>query len=432
LRRGFTVLFLFAFVISGGCATKTSQYGAIEKNTEQKNYEKAVDLVKKEKGEAYEEKERVLYSLELGLAYHYAHNFEKSNERFSRADEYMDELYTKSITNMGYSFLTNSTELPYRGEPHENIYLNGFKALNYANLKDDQAVGVEVRKLDNKLGRMERRFKRMAEDYQESTLSTISDTSVLGDKGNFEAGENNFHTSAFGRYLGYISYLSQGDMDDARIDLRKIDEAFTNQPDIYNFDAPDLAREPVQDPDQTRVHTIALLGKGPKKVQESKRLNHKDLYVKWSYPELKKRGTSIDRVTVHRNGHQVASLQKLEDVNEVSEAVFNVKKPIIMTYNFVRALSKALATREAAEESGDEIYGAVAGVAAQEFTENADLRITRLLPGEIHVGSFEVPVGKQVNLTVRYYSDGTMVSEETYTRTFNDNGTNLFEVHNFI
>lgn len=430
MRRFIVALLVSSFVLLNGCATKTSHYHPIEKNAEQRNYSKTVDLVKKQKGDAYEKKDRVLYSLELGLAYHYAEQYEQSNERFSRADQYIDELFTKSISNMGYSFLTNSTELPYRGEPHENIYLNAFKALNYANMEDNQGASVEVRKLDNKLGRMETRFKRMAEDYQSSAISSLSDTSVLGDKGNFEAGENKFHTSAFGRYLGYISYLSQADLDDARIDLEKIDEAFANQPNIYDFDAPDLPREPIRDRSKARVNALALLGKGPKKVQETKRLQHEGLYVKWAYPELKKRGTSIDRVTISRNGNRLATLQKLEDVNEVSEAVFNVKKPIIMTYNFVRALSKALATREASEEAGDARLGAIASIAAQEFTENADLRTTRLLPGEIHVGNFTVPADESVQLRVAYYSDGQKVSQNMIRRTFQHGDLNILEAHN--
>lgn len=431
MRRFLIALLVSSLVVLGGCATKTSHYEPIEKNAEQRKFSKTVDLVKKEKGGAYEEKDRVLYSLELGLAYHYANQYESSNDRLARADEYMDELFTKSLSNMGYSFLTNSTELPYRGEPHENIYLNTIKALNYSNMDDNQAVGVEVRKLDNKLGRMETRFKRMAEDYQESTLSTLSDTSLMGEKTKFEAGENKFHTSAFGRYLGYISYLSQDDLDDARIDLEKINEAFANQPGIYNFEAPDLPRKPVRDPDRARVHAITLLGKGPKKVQETKRLTYKDIYVKWAYPVLKKRGTTIDRVSVRRNGQEVATLQKLEDVNEVSEAIFNVKKPIIMTYNFVRALSKALATREAAEESGNQLAGVAASIATQEFTENADLRVTRLLPGEVHVGHFTVPEGEPVQLKVAYYSNGKKVSDDTIQKTFEHGGLNVLETYNY-
>lgn len=424
------VLFSLLFVLAG-CATKTAHYGPIEASAEKGTYDETVDLVKKAKGDAYEEKDRVLYSLELGLAYHYAHKYESSNERLARADEYMDQLFTKSISNMGYSFLTNSTELPYRGEPHENIYLNAIKALNYANMEDDEGAAVEVRKLDNKLGRMERRFKRMAEDYEESAISTLADTSLLGEKTKFEAGENKFHTSAFGRYLGYISYLSQGDVDDARIDLQKIDEAFKNQPNIYDFEAPGLPRKPVRDPSRTRVNALALLGKGPRKVQKSERLAYEGIYVKWTYPELKKRGTSIDRVTVRRDGSTRVTLEKLEDVNEVSEAVFEVKKPIIMAYNFVRALSKALATREMAEESGNPLVGAAAGIAAQEFTENADLRTARLLPGEIHVGSFTVPVGETVELRVSYYSGGNKVSEETIRRKFTAGGLNVLELQSF-
>ncbi len=240
-----------------------------------------------------------------------------------------------------------------------------------------------------------------------------------------------FHSSALGRYLGYVSYLSQDDVDDARIDLNKMNEAFNNQPDIYDFDMPDLPREPIRDSSEARVNTIALLGKGPIKEQKEKRIEYENYQVKWVYPELKKRGTTIDKVVVKRKGNTLDSLEKLEDVNEVSEAVFNVKKPIIMTYNFVRALSKELATEQISENASP-LAGFVASVATQEFTENADLRTTRLLPGEVHVGHFTVPSGKQVRLKVMFYSDGEQIASETVKRTFQHGDLNFLEVKNLI
>lgn len=436
--RKISVLILPLFVLVSGCATNLSHYDDIEKSIAKEKHEKAVDLLQKAKEEGqYEKKDRVLYSLEVGLAQHYAGLYEDSNERLSRADDYIDELYTKSISSMGYSFLTNSTELPYRGEPYENVYLNVFKAFNYANMGDRQGASVEIRKIDNKLGNMETRFKRMAEDYQESSISTISDQlpekkdTEGDDMLDFSIGEVKFHSSALGRYLGYTSYLSQNDVDDARIDLNKMTEAFNNQPDIYNFDMPDLPREPLRDSSKARVNTVALLGKGPIKEQKEKRIEYENYQVKWVYPEIKKRGTTIDKVVVKRNGTTLDRLEKLEDINEVSEAVFNVKKPIIMTYNFVRALSKEIATEEVTENVSP-IAGLAASLATQEFTENADLRTTRLLPGEVHVGHFIVPSGQQVRLKVLYYSDGEEIASETITRTFQHDDLNFLEVKNLI
>ncbi|MFB6347104.1 MAG: hypothetical protein ABEK50_15380 [bacterium] len=429
----FVLLGVIVVSISSGCATNVSHYQQIEQSLVNENHEKVIQLLEKarEKG-SYEEKDRVLYSLELGLAQHYAGLYEDSNNRLSRADQYIDDLYTKSISNMGYSFLTNSSQLPYRGEPHENIYLNAFKAFNYAQIGKPQDVFVEVRKLDNKLGRMETEFKRMAEDYKQSAVSSLGeDFAPPDDKASFEAGETKFHTSALGRYLGYVMYLTERDQDDARIDLNKMREAFQNQPGIYNFDFPDIPESVDVPSGKARVNVFALLGRGPIKKQKTVRAQYKDVYVKWVYPVLQERGTSIDRVVVERNGRRVAQLDEIEDINRVSKAIFEVKQPIIKAYNFVRALSKALAAREARQNSNTGLVGFAASVAAQEFTENADLRTTRLLPGEVHVGHFTVPDGELVDLTVNYYADGKRVDSRKIKQKFHRGKPNFLEVVNF-
>lgn len=432
LRVKLVVLCLVGVLLSG-CATSLGHYRAIETSLREGAHEQVVLLIEKARDEGtYEKKDRVLYSLELGLAHHYADQYEKSNERLTLADEYMDELFTKSISNMGYSFLTNNTQLPYRGEPHENIYLNAFKALNYAHLDRPQDVFVEVRKIDNKLSRMETQFKRMAEEYRESALESVGENVELeGERVRFETGETKFHTSALGRYLGYIMYLTEGNEDDARIDLNKMREAFQNQPGIYNFDFPDIPRDLSVPADRARVNVFGLLGRGPIKVQRTLRVRYRDYYFKWVFPELKKRGTEIDRVIVERNGSVLTTLDELEDINRVSEAIFRVKAPLIKAHNFVRALSKAIASKEVRDNNNAGPLGVLATVAAQEFTENADLRTTRLLPGEVHVGHFLVPADEPVDLTVKYYSNGSLIGTRQLTRTFERGEPNFLELVNF-
>lgn len=426
-------MFVLLSLLVAGCATNLRHYPAIEQSLLQGSHQRVVQLIERARQEgAYEEKDRVLYSLELGLAHHYAHNYKHSNERLSLADEYIDELFTKSISNMGFSFLTNNTQLPYRGEPHENIYLNAFKAFNYAHLGQPQDVFVEVRKIDNKLSRMETEFQRMAEDYRESALESIEeDVEITPGEVNFQPGQTKFHSSALGRYLGYVMYLTEGDEDDARIDLNKMREAFQNQPGIYNFEFPDVPRETDLPENRARVNVFGLLGQGPVKVQETVRIKFKGYYVKWAFPEMKTRGTDIDRVVVERNGEPVSILEKLEDVNRVSKAIFELKEPLIRAHNFIRALSKAIAAKEVRKNNDGGALGILASVASQEFTENADLRTTRLLPGEIHVGHFTVPSGEPVSLTVKYYSNGSVTGTRTLKEVYNHGEPNFLEVVNF-
>ncbi|MFB6356789.1 MAG: hypothetical protein ABEJ65_09770 [bacterium] len=433
MRKFLTTLTLAVFIV--GCATSVEQYKAMNESLQKGQHKKVVQLLKKARKEKkYEKKDRVLYSIEMGLAKHYAGQYSGSNKRFARADQYIDDLFTKSLSNMGFSIMTNNTELPYRGEPYDDVYINIFKALNYAQLNDPDAVFVEVRKLDNKLEKMEERLKQVAEDYKKSSASKLGDKIDIGkdEQTSFEIGDLSFHTSALGRYMSYIMYLSQRDASDARIDREKIEEAFANQPNLYNFDIPDLPKGVDVERGKARVNTVALLGRGPIKYEESQRMTYKGYYVKWAYPEMKTRGTQIDRVVVEPQGQSSMSLGKLEDINRVAKSVFEAKEPLIKTQNFMRALGKAILAKEASEEAGGGVLGAVGKVAAQEFTENADLRTVRLYPGEVHVGHFTVPDGEKVTLNVKYYSDGNVVDKKTIKKTFHRGEPNFVRLQKFI
>ncbi len=374
-----------------------------------------------------------MYSLEKGLALHYAGLYERSNERFALADEYITELYTRRISDLGFSFLTNDNELPYPGEPYEDIYLNVFKALNFAALRDPQAVFVEVRILDEKLSFMERRYKDLAESYRSGAAGELGeelDMETAREEQDFNPGQTQFHSSALGRYLGFITRLQLGDDDGARIDLEKMQEAFLNQPEIYNFDFPNLPALADPPAHKARVHFLAALGKGPEKYEVRDRIQYGDLYITIAFPRLQKRGTSISRVEILKNGETVTQLEKLEDVNQVAENVFQLHQPLIHAKALVRGLGKALIGREARAQTGN-LFLELLILGVQEATEQADLRTTRLLPGQFHAGYHHVPAGEEVNFTVNYYSDGSIIKSETITRTFAKNELNLVRLQSF-
>ncbi len=427
------MLLFFIFLISG-CAPSLDHYEPIYESLHQGEYEEVIRILEEAREEnRYEYKDRVLYSLEKGLALHYAGLFERSNERFALADEYITELYTRRISEVGFSFLTNDNDLPYPGEPYEDIYLNVFKALNFAALRDPQAVFVEVRKLDEKLSYMERRFRDLAESYSSGAAGELGediDMEAAREEKDFQPEQTQFHSSALGRYLGFITRLQLGEKDGARIDLENMQQAFLNQPAIYNFDFPELPSLNEPPRGQTRVHFLAALGKGPEKYQVEDRISYKDLYITIAYPRLQKRGTSITKVEILKNGNTAATLEKLEDVNLVAENVFQLHQPLIHAKALVRGIGKALISREARAQT-DNPFLQLFILGLQEATEQADLRTTRLLPGEFHVGYHTVPTGEEITYTARYYADGSLIKSETITKTFSRNDLNLVRLQSF-
>lgn len=434
LKYRLCLLFLGSIFFISGCSTAVEHYQPIYDSLEKEQYKETVKLLEQARqADKYQYKDRVLYSIEKGLALHYAGLHKQSNERLSLADQYITELYTRRISKIGFSFLINDNELPYPGEPYEDIYINVFKALNYAELGDRQAVFVETRKLDNKLSYMENRYRDLAENYNsgaEEELEKDLDMKSIQKNENFKPRETRFHSSALGHYLGFITRLQLEEKDDARIDLEKLKKSFSEQPDIYNFDLPDLPSIREVPAGKTRVHFLASLGKGPKKYQVNDRLRYKDLYVTIAYPKLKKRGTSISKVEITREGKTVTTLKKLEDVNKIAQNVFKLHQPLIQMKSFIRGIGKAIVSKKARSQT-DNFLLQLLILGLQEATEQADLRTTRLLPGEFHVGYLTVPAHEEISLTAHFYSNNKLIKEKSISKTFQPGNINLVCLKSF-
>lgn len=426
-------LVLCILFVAIGCGTSVRHYKPVEKAIDNREYEKAPDLIQeaREKG-YYTEKDRVLYYLDLGLTNHYAGNYEASNRNLERAEESIQELYTRSISQKGFSLITNNNQLPYYGEEYENVYINVFKALNYEGLNQTSKAFVEIRDMYEKLQYIDQKYQKKADVYKQNMgqekynqVKYIAQTN----KQNINI-KSNFKNSALGRYFNYAMYSSNNEWDEARIDLQQLKSAFASQPQIYNFSVPDqLIQNPLNASDKVLVHAIALLGKGPVKKQNEQRFVVPNFgYIKFVVPKIHPRGSKISQVKLFRDNELVVSLEKIEDVNRVATAVFNTKRPLIVFKNITRSLSKKISANVAADsaDGGAELLINIASLFYSEISEQADLRTSRLLPGEFHIASFYLPRGDHI-LTARYYSGESLVSSEQIQLTASPEQFNLIE-----
>lgn len=433
------IVFLFVFI---GCGTHVKHYKSIKKCLDQKKYQKPPNLVKKAREEGiYEKKDRVLYYLDLGLAHHYASCYKQSNENLERAEQYMRELYTKSISKKGWSLLTNNNQLPYYGEEYENLYINVFKALNYVQLNEPKEAFVEIRDMYEKISYMEQKYEKKEDKYKSSTLKrSLNDKvkkAMKKKRNNLEINKT-FSNSALGRYFNYTMYTSSKDWNDARISFKNMREAFIEQKGIYNFPFPRSVIQPQpEESEKAIVHSIALLGHGPVKEQQEIRMPIPSIgFLKFVMPELKPRGTSITSVRLFQDDKLVARLQKMEDVNRVAEAVFRMKKPLILYKNLFRTVSKEIGgevAAQAAEEAGGnaaELAADIATAIYTEVSEQADLRTTRLLPGVFRVASFYLPHGRN-HLQAKFYSDGRVVRSKKINLYASSSDFNIIELVSF-
>ncbi len=458
--RSGAATFLMLLLLSGCANTKTfkSQFEGMEQKLAKEEYGVLLNQIESKKDDFYKAKDRVVYYLDTGMLQHYRGNYELSNESLSKAEDAMEELFTKSVSKAATSLLINDNVLDYAGEPYEDIYVNVFKALNYLGLNDFESASVEIRRINVKLAQLQDKYQKKAEK-----LNSSSDK-----KADFKAADNKFHNSALGRYLGMLMYRAENQQDDARIDKEKIHEAFKLQSSIYNFKEPDLdsyldftgkaklniigftGKSPDKKAETFYIHSeknllvIAETGENPRGNQQLKELDalywpgiEKGYHFKFQTPFMEKRHSDVKSVRVLIDGKKAGNLQLIEDIANVAEKTYELKVPIIYLKTITRTVAKGLLSEKGKSEMEKKLNNPLLGFAARmatdiavDATENADLRISRFFPAKALVGEFEVEPGKH-DVSIEYLNGSGVV---IHTRNYPDKyigteGLNLIEAY---
>jgi hypothetical protein len=186
-----------AFVLLAGCGPSVNRYLLIEASLRAHD-PKGADAIVQRSEKEYGEKSRLLYGMDRGMTLQLAGDYQQSNAVLEQAEEELDRLYTRKIRTETLAFMTNDTELPYEGDPYEQVLINVLKAVNYAVLGQWQDALVEARRIDHRLN-------------------------VLSDR---TTDKNAYREDGFARYLSGILYESTGDVNNAFIAYRNAYETF--------------------------------------------------------------------------------------------------------------------------------------------------------------------------------------------------------------
>jgi hypothetical protein len=447
-------------LLSGCASTKTfkSQFEGMEEKLANEEYGVLVNQIESKKDEFYKAKDRVVYYLDVGMLQHYQGNYELSNEYLTKAENAIEELFTKSISKAATSLLLNDNALDYSGEPYEDIYLNVFKALNYLELNEFDSAFVEIRRINIKLNELQDKYQKKAEQFNSSK----------DNKSEFKAADNKFHNSALGRYLSMLLYRTEGKMDDARIDKDKIHEAFKLQSHIYDFKEPKFDSY-LKFSEKAKLNVLGLVGKAPDKKaktlyihteenliiigasEENPRGNQqleeldaiywpnveKGYHFKFQLPYMEKRNSVIKSIRVSVNDEVVGKLQLLEDMENVAEETYEVKVPMIYLKTITRTITKGLLAERGKAKMEESIENPLLGFAARlatdiavDATENADLRVSRFFPGKAMVGEFEIEPGTH-NIKIEYLNgSGSVIHTKDFpNQEITLDGLNLIEAY---
>ncbi len=438
-------LFYFSFIFLIGCgsaATNLSHYTPIDKGVMSGNYDLAIKKI--ESREGYNEKEKVLYYLDLGMVYHYAGKYAESNVALEKAEDYIDELYTKSVSKAALSYMLNDNALEYSGEDYEDIYINLIKAFNYLKLDLVDNAFVEINRLNHKLSVLEDKNRNLDAAYNQSKDSKVKIKSVT----------NKFYNDALGRFVSMKLYESLGKLDDANIDYNKIVKAFAVQNSIYDFPIPSLQKPYSAPKNKVPLSLVSFAGLGQIKTA-------KTLYVhtqqnvafygtsktnfggkteldnlehffwpglqggynfKFQLPILQSRPSAVSRVEVLvKDSIGVVAkqdLQLMEDFDKVVQSVFDLGYNRLVIKTITRAIVKGLAgeiaKKKAKEELGDNVFVFLGGLALDaglNATENADLRAARYLPSKGYISEIYLEPG-EYDLVVNYYDNNNRLLKQ--------------------
>jgi len=447
------VVTIVAIVVLVSCnTTRNAQFVDVDQMVAKRDYETAIKAISAPDAGIYSDRDKALLALDVAMLYHLAGNSKASTRTFNDAEQFIQENFSKSVTNAAASFLINDYMLEYYGEDYEDIYLNVFKALDFARLGSFDGAWVEVRRVNNKLNLLEDKYKKLADGMNSDKNSG----------GSVKAGSTEFHDSALARYLSLILYRGDGRPDDAALDLKKLKEAFSSQPSVYNYALPKLDAM-LASSAKTKVNLISFTGKAPSKrantltlstktdtilvklqtenskgVMETKDLSA--MYVKGidggynfkcQLPEMVKVPSRIAKVVVNVDGKPAGELAVLESIENTAIATFKVKEPITFAKTVIRTVVKGILAAEgkkAISKKDDGILGLLLGVAvdvAVDASEQADLRSSRFFPGKAWVGEFELDDGKH-DIVVQYLdASGNTVYTDSMSTTVNKKGLNL-------
>jgi hypothetical protein len=178
--------------------------------------------------------DRLLYYTELGVVYHLAGDYAKSNRLLESAERIAEDLYTKRASDLVGVAMTNPRQGPYRGADFERVFINYYKALNYfmlaanSNSQSDkekalEGARVESRRMDLILSSIEHE-KGSYQEQADREKSMFSKLMRIFDRLTGEIIDKDkivYRNDAFGHYLAGTIYEQHKEYDDARVAYQK-------------------------------------------------------------------------------------------------------------------------------------------------------------------------------------------------------------------
>lgn len=380
MRRAWALLPAAAALLAAGCSDYKGRTSVARGAFYAGQYERSAELYRG--AAAGQEKERLLYLLDEGLALHTAGRYEESNRLLLEADRLIEDLNFAHLGAQTASVVFDDRSVPYQGEEFEDVLVNAFAAMNFLLAGGDHAgeeARIECRRLDWKL--------RLFNDLR-------------GRK---------YLQNAFARYLSGVAYEMDGRLDDAYIDYKLVHQL---RPDFepvrrelvrlahrlgFEEDAARWEKEfGIRDKPQAEAGTgeVVLVyecGRAPEKMP------HDDLL---DLPEYASHRFVEHRAQMREGGRRLADSFVLEDIEATARKTLEDRLGGIVAKRLLSLGLKAgvaygarMAVRKG---TGNSALADVAGLALFALWKSADEADTRswlTLPANLQVARARLPAG---------------------------------------
>jgi uncharacterized protein len=193
------ILILSFAIFLASCASPAKlRVENVSKTASIGDYEAAIENIEKDKSKFYNSEDSFLLEFDLGGLHHYNKNYKESIKHFANAEQILEDLYSRSVTNEATALLTNDNIRPYRSYPFEIQWLYQTQILNYLALGEIDDAVVEARR------------------------------ALLAIQSLQEKEEDKFNESGTLQYLIALAYEWQKSEDDARIAYDNAKKSFEN------------------------------------------------------------------------------------------------------------------------------------------------------------------------------------------------------------
>jgi hypothetical protein len=416
-RAAAAIAFAWALALACACAGPSRAYKLdVQSKIAVRDWAGAAEAIEGRKASEYGEKNAVLYYLDKAVILHEAGSYAESDELLDRAEQRLDELYTRSISKAAGTFLLNDNTEEYRGEPHERALLHVLRALNYVYMGKQDEATVEARKVS-------------------AFLAELGD--ALGTR-------PVYRDDAFAQYLSGLLFEDSGRLDDARISFQNARDGYAWYASSYRMPAPQL--EPAGgDPGDGELVLFHYNGPAPRRESTTFQVAWNDALaaiqmtregegdgrvrnallagvaanaVTVAFPVQVDDPFRIQRSEVIVAGRRAPTLL-VEDISAISRKALDDKITAIRLRAIARAAVKLILAQLTEAEAKKRLgagAGALAGLIARATaaaTEVADTRCWATIPAQIRMARLRLPPGSH-QVTMEYHdASGGVVRTES-------------------